>query len=477
MHYSITQNAKDRACLVIGILKDAPLPSFTKDLDLELIKTLATRLKEPGDALWQSQMGVGSLLLIQCGHAEQFDAAAFYKRIAEISDDLVKQRVNSACIYLPEVNQRSSAWHAEHLLLGFNHNLYRFQEFKSSKKALTLQKITFLIDPSLQSHIDQAALIAEGINTARRLADTPANICTPQYLAQTAQALEQISNQIKVKILEKDDMQELGMGALLAVAQGSTQAPKLIEIQYQGAGDAAPIVLIGKGITFDSGGISLKPPLGMEEMKFDMAGAASVLGTLKACALLKLPLNVVGLMACAENMPSGTAIKPGDVVTSMAGKTIEIVNTDAEGRLVLADALTYAKRFKPKFVLDIATLTGAMIISLGHINTGFMTTDELLAKTLRDAALDSHDRAWRLPLEAAYQDVLDSPVADLVNSPADRAAGSITAACFLSRFAEDFRWAHLDIAGSAWVSGKNRQATGRPVPLLITVLRHAALAR
>lgn len=477
MHYSITQNAKDRECLVIGLLNDAPLPSFSKDLDYELIKVLAERLKEPGDSLWQSQMGAGSLLLIQCGKSDKFDATAFYKRIADISNALLKQHISNASIYLPDVAGRTPAWQAEHMLLGFDSHCYCFQELKSKKNPLSLQKIAFLISPTLQPSLDAAMAIAQGVSTARRLADLPANICTPSYLAEAALELQALSSQIKVQVLDTEAMQKLGMGALLAVSQGSIQAPKLIEIQYQGGDDRAPIVLIGKGITFDSGGISLKPPAGMEEMKFDMGGAASVLGTLKACALLKLPINVIGIMACAENMPSGMAIKPGDVVTSMSGQTIEIVNTDAEGRLVLADALTYAKRFKPQFVIDIATLTGAMIIALGHLNTGFMTADEPLAKALNDAAHDSHDKAWRLPLDAGYQDVLESPVADLVNSPADRAAGSITAACFLSRFAEDLRWAHLDIAGTAWVSGKNRQATGRPVPLLTTVLRHVAHTR
>jgi leucyl aminopeptidase len=246
-------------------------------------------------------------------------------------------------------------------------------------------------------------------------------------------------------------------------------------MQYHGHKDKAkaPIVLVGKGVTFDSGGISLKPPAGMEEMKYDMAGAARVLGTLKACALLKLPVNVVGLIPTTENMPSGKATKPGDIVTSMSGQTVEIVNTDAEGRLILSDALTYAERFKPEFVIDIATLTGAIIIALGHETTGLFTTDDKLAETILTAAEEAEDAAWRLPLLDIYQDAIDSPIADMANSTADRSAGSVTAACFLSRYTKKYRWAHLDIAGTAWVSGKKRNATGRPVPLLLQILTDA----
>jgi leucyl aminopeptidase len=269
------------------------------------------------------------------------------------------------------------------------------------------------------------------------------------------------------------------MGSLLGVGQGSVRGSRIVVMKWMGAKDkkSAPVALIGKGVTFDAGGISLKPSANMNEMKYDMAGAASVLGTIKACALLKLPINVIGLLACAENMPSGSAVKPGDIVTSLSGQTIEIINTDAEGRLVLADALTYAERFKPSLVIDIATLTGAVIVGLGHVVTGFMTKDDDLAELIQKAATDSEDKAWRLPLDDAYQEALDSPIADMVNSTFDRSAGSITAGCFLSRFTKKFRWAHLDIAGTAWVSGKNRSATGRPVPLLVQLLCQIADAR
>jgi len=296
-------------------------------------------------------------------------------------------------------------------------------------------------------------------------------------MATRAVALAKTDDSLSTRVLDREDMRALGMGAFLAISQGSPEPPKLIEIQYRGAGDEAPVVLVGKGVTFDSGGISLKPPAGMHEMKYDMAGAASVLGAVKACALMKLPINLVGLLACTENMPNGEATKPGDVVTSMLGKTIEITNTDAEGRMVLADTLTYAEQFKPRFVLDIATLTGAILIALGRWASGFMTEDEDLANTLEQAAIESNDPVWRMPLDESFQSALESPVADMINASLDREAGSVTAACFLSHFTKKFRWAHLDIAGTAWNTGKKHDATGRPVPLLMAVLREAARAR
>jgi leucyl aminopeptidase len=267
------------------------------------------------------------------------------------------------------------------------------------------------------------------------------------------------------------------MGILLAVAQGSDQPPRLIDIQYKGHKDAKPIILVGKGITFDSGGLSIKPANAMDEMKYDMSGAASVLGTIKACALLKLPVNIIGLIASAENLVSGAAVKPGDIITSMSGQTVEIINTDAEGRLVLADALTYAEQYDPEFVIDIATLTGAIIVALGSIASGYMTKDDELATLIETAAKESQDKVWRMPLDDAYQEALDSPLADMINAGFDRSAGSITAACFLSRFTEKYRWAHIDIAGTAWISGKKRNATGRPVPLLTQLIRHVAQSR
>ncbi|HEY6610498.1 MAG TPA: leucyl aminopeptidase, partial [Pseudomonas sp.] len=276
---------------------------------------------------------------------------------------------------------------------------------------------------------------------------------------------------LEVEVLNEKKLKELGMGAFLAVAQGSEQPPRLIVLNYQGGKkDAQPQVLVGKGITFDTGGISLKPGLGMDEMKYDMCGAASVLGTFRALVELQLPINVVGLLACAENMPSGGATRPGDIVTTMSGQTVEILNTDAEGRLVLCDTLTYAERFKPQAVIDVATLTGACIVALGSHTSGLLGNNDALIKQILKAGEHAGDRAWQLPLFDEYQEQLDSPFADIANIGGPK-AGTITAACFLSRFAKQFHWAHLDIAGTAWISGgKDKGATGRPVPLLTQYL-------
>jgi leucyl aminopeptidase len=304
----------------------------------------------------------------------------------------------------------------------------------------------------------------------------PSNICTPAYLAEQALGMAKTHN-LKCEVLEQKDMEKLGMGSLLSVTRGSAQPPKLIVLHHDGAakGDK-PVALVGKGITFDTGGISLKPAPEMDEMKYDMCGAASVLGTFKALAQMRLPLNVVGIIPTCENMPGGTATKPGDVVTSMSGQTIEILNTDAEGRLILCDALTYAERFEPDTVVDIATLTGACVIALGHVAHGLFANDDGLARELLAAGDAAYDRAWQMPLWDDYQEQLRTNFADMANI-GGRPAGSVTAACFLSRFTKKFRWAHLDIAGTAWKSGKEKGATGRPVPLLFQFLVHRAAAR
>ena len=317
--------------------------------------------------------------------------------------------------------------------------------------------------------MEQGARTGAGINFARELANLPGNHCTPEHLAREARKLARGSDNTTCKVLNEKAMAELGMHSLLSVSAGSAQPARLIVLDYQGGKrGAAPHVLVGKGITFDSGGISLKPGAKMDEMKFDMSGAASVLGTLKAVIDLQLPLNVVGIVAAAENMPSGTATKPGDVLTSMAGITIEVLNTDAEGRLVLCDALTYAARFKPASVVDVATLTGACVVALGSHASGLYANDEELAEALLAAGVEAHDRAWRLPLWDDYQKQLDSNFADVANIGGP-GAGSVTAACFLARFTKDYRWAHLDIAGAAWNSSP-KGATGRPVGLLTRYL-------
>ena len=304
---------------------------------------------------------------------------------------------------------------------------------------------------------------------AKDLGNLPGNVCTPTYLADQARALAK-EHSLSVQVLERQDMEKLGMGSFLSVAKGSDEPPKFIILQHKGGSKKdKPVVLVGKGITFDSGGISLKPGADMDEMKYDMSGAASVLGALKAAAMLSLPLNVVGLIPTCENLPSGRANKPGDIVTSMSGQTIEILNTDAEGRLILCDALTYAERYEPAAVVDIATLTGACVIALGHVATGVMANNDALARELIHAGETAYDRCWQLPLWDDYQEQLKSNFADMANI-GGRPAGTITAACFLSRFTKKYDWAHLDIAGTAWKSGKDKGSTGRPVPLLVHFL-------
>jgi leucyl aminopeptidase len=308
---------------------------------------------------------------------------------------------------------------------------------------------------------------------AKDLGNLPPNVCTPAYLAEQAQAIAQ-THGLGCEVLERADMEALGMGALLAVAQGSVQPPKLIVLTHRGgAAEAAPVVLIGKGITFDTGGISLKPAAEMDEMKFDMSGAGSVLGAVRALAGMKAPVNVIGVIPTCENMPGGHATKPGDIVTTMSGQTVEILNTDAEGRLLLCDAMTYAERFKPDVVVDIATLTGACVVALGHVASGLFSNDQKLADEVREAADDAWDRVWQLPLWEDYQEQLRSNFADFANV-GGRPGGAITAASFLARFTRNLRWAHLDVAGTAWRSGREKGSTGRPVPLLVRyVLRHA----
>jgi len=332
------------------------------------------------------------------------------------------------------------------------------------------QKIEVIENIAIQSSNDnaheltQGHAIASGMSLARHLGDLPSNICTPTFLADTAQSLAKEFN-LECEVLEEADMSKLGMDSLLSVSKGSIEPPKLISLSYVGNGDAKPIVLVGKGVTFDSGGISLKPGAGMDEMKYDMCGAASVLGTMRAIAQIQPKINLTIVVPTVENMPAHNASKPGDVVTSMSGQTIEILNTDAEGRLILCDALTYVEKFNPKVVIDTATLTGAVIVALGKHHCGLMANDQDLADDLIAAGKSSLDTAWQLPLDDEYDELLKSNFADMGNI-GGREAGSVTAACFLARYTQNYRWAHLDIAGTAWVSGAKKGATGRPVPLL-----------
>ena len=356
---------------------------------------------------------------------------------------------------------------------------YRFgvrqpaMKFKAKDKADAFKQLIFAGNDScakeLKAAVEQGIAMVEGMNLAKDLGNLPPNICTPTYLGKTAQGLSKKTG-LKVEVLGRKQIEALGMGSFLSVAKGSDTPPQFIVMRHQGgkAGEA-PIVLVGKGITFDTGGISLKPGEAMDEMKYDMCGAASVIGTMYAASLMKLKKNVIGVIPTCENMPSGQATRPGDIVKSMSGQTIEILNTDAEGRLILCDALTYVERFKPAAVIDIATLTGACIIALGHVHSGLFSEDESLVNELTKAGHASLDTVWRLPLDAAYHEQLKSNFADVANI-GGRPAGSVTAACFLSRFTEKYKWAHLDIAGTAWKSGAAKGSTGRPVPLLVNFL-------
>ncbi|TLX56686.1 leucyl aminopeptidase [Stutzerimonas nosocomialis] len=353
---------------------------------------------------------------------------------------------------------------------------YVFDRYKSKKaEPSSLGKITLLCHKTDQASVERAAAqgaaIAAGMAYARDLGNLPPNVCHPSFMAEEARQLGKAYKGLKVEILDENKLRALGAGAFLAVSQGSEQPPRLIVLQYNGGkkGDK-PYALVGKGITFDTGGISIKPSPNMDEMKYDMCGAASVLGTFRTLLELQLPINVVGLLACAENMPSGRATRPGDIVTTMSGQTVEILNTDAEGRLVLCDTLTYAERFQPQAVIDVATLTGACIVALGSNTSGLMGNNDELIRQLLSAGERADDRAWQLPLFEEYQEQLDSPFADFANIGGPK-AGTITAGCFLSRFAKQYAWAHLDIAGTAWTSGgKEKGGTGRPVPLLTQYL-------
>lgn len=348
--------------------------------------------------------------------------------------------------------------------------VYRFDTFKKDTKPIKLEQVNYYTSQEVNEYLIKAEAIVYGMNICKDLGNAPGNVCTPSYLASTAARIAENVG-ASARIMSTAELQEMGMNALLAVAQGSTAGAYLIELQYHGApeSDEKPVVLVGKGITFDSGGISLKPGAAMDEMKFDMCGAASVIGAFAAAAKLKLPLNLVAVIPTCENMPSGNAVKPGDVVKAMNGLSIEVLNTDAEGRLILCDALTYAERFQPKAVIDLATLTGACIIALGHVAQGVLGNNQPLIEQLLEAANNINDKTWQLPLFDEYKEQLKSNFADLQNI-GGRPAGTITAAAFLSYFTKSYSWAHLDIAGTAWHSGSNKGATGRPVPLLVEYL-------
>lgn len=486
MDFTIKNSSPDKqrsACSVVGVFESRKLSPQAEIINKNSKGYIAELIKK-GDM--DGKLGSTLLLhhvpnslsdrvlLIGLGKEKEFNEKQYQTAIRTAVKKVKETGAGDAVIYLTDIpmGKRDVNWQVEQAVLIASASNYRFDKLKSNPKAPqeSLKKLAFNLSRKADANIAEKALvqavaIAEGINFTKDLGNLPGNVCTPTFLAQQAVKLGK-DYKLKVEVLEQAQMQKLGMGSLLAVSKGSRQPPKLIVIKHNGADrKSKPVVLVGKGITFDTGGISIKPAGEMDEMKFDMCGAASVLGTMKAIAMLKLKLNVIGVIPTCENMPDGNATRPGDVVRSMSGQTIEILNTDAEGRLILCDALTYAERFEPAAVVDIATLTGACVIALGHVVSGLLSNQDKLARQLIDAGEEAYDRVWQLPLYDDYQDQLKSNFADMANI-GGRAGGTITAACFLSRYTKAYDWAHLDIAGTAWKSGGEKGATGRPVGLL-----------
>ncbi len=494
MEFSIKSGSPEKqrtACVVVGVFEHRKL-SLAADLMDRISGFYISDILRRGDM--DGKLGSTLLLhnipntlcdrvlLVGLGKERDFRDKEYREAVAAAIKTLNATGSTEAALYLTElpVKKRELAWKVEQAVLMAMESVYRFDRLKSKQEEQRrpLKRMMMSVPRRNELGIGEAAMsqglaIARGMILAKDLANLPGNICTPTHIAEQAQELAKIQG-LKIEVLEQKDLEELKMGSFLSVAKGSRQPPKLIVLQYSGAGkNHKPVVLVGKGITFDAGGISLKPAAEMDEMKYDMCGAASVLGAFQAIAELKLPLNVVGIIPTCENLPDGNANKPGDVVTSMSGQTIEVLNTDAEGRLILCDALTYAAKFEPAAVVDIATLTGACVIALGHQASGLLANHDSLARELMHAGEYTYDRAWQLPLWDEYQEQLKSNFADIANI-GGRAGGTITAACFLSRFTKDYEWAHLDIAGTAWKSGKEKGATGRPVPLLVHFLLNRA---
>ena len=528
--------SKDAACLVVlvddkkNIVAESALSDYQTRIE-QLIEVShfsgsACETVEDyalaGDKKTTKQNPV-QLLLVGVGNLDKLNQSGLQK-IANTIYQSTQKRVDSITVALGDALEENQFGQ---FALSFLAASYRFDKYKSEQKTPVLTDIYLLADNSLQDSLVFAEAVFKGQSLTRDVANEPGNICFPAYMAEQAQALAKTyPDLLKVTVLGEDEMSALGMNCFLAVAQGSTKEGKLVLMEYQGksafsanagkasvnsakvtgglkaltdklptklpskkaskktdknndtstqmTNDDAPIVLVGKGVTFDSGGISIKPGAAMDEMKFDMGGSASVLGTIKALCEARLPINVVGALACAENMPSGDATRPGDIVKAMNGKSVEILNTDAEGRLVLADTLCYVQRYNPKAIIDVATLTGACVVALGHVRSAVFSNDEDVLFDLENASNLSGDLIWHMPMDDEYQAQLDSPIADMQNI-GGKGAGAVTAACFLSRFVEEGQaWAHLDIAGTAWNSGANKAATGRPVPLFMQYLKNSA---
>ena len=486
MNHSIVSNLSaeqaESDCLIVAVYQDKQLSTAASALDnasngaLSAVLAFGEFTGKSGDSqLLYKLAGVTAerVLMIGCGEQSQFDVFGLRSATKAAASKLANQSVATMTSFLGDdlLADNSANTVIMQSVLGAADSQYKFTKHKSeAPQAIPEQHLQIAFSSAIDSSdeaLNQADAVAQGCELSRDLSNQPGNICTPTYLAETALSMANDFANLEVEVLEEADMEKLGMGSFLSVSQGSDQPGKMVILKYNGAGDDSdPVALVGKGVTFDTGGISLKPGASMDEMKFDMVGSASVMGTIKAIAEMKLPLNVVGVLAAAENMPSARATRPGDIVTSMAGKTIEVLNTDAEGRLVLCDALTYVGKYKPTLVIDIATLTGACIVALGHEICAVLANDQSLADELMASGNKVGDQAWQLPMNDDYQKQLKSAHADIGNI-GGKSAGTITAACFLGHFTNDYRWAHLDIAGTAW---NGKEATGRPVPLLTQFL-------
>lgn len=478
-------------CLVVGVYEDGRMTPSARAVDRATGGTVSDLLSQQGaagkaetlHALYRpAGLKAARLVLAGFGKAGGVGENDFLKTLRQVAQTLHKDSTVTAALAGSEVRVtgRNAQWNARQAALTFENAAYVFQETKPSVKppAIPLESVSMISSAAnragIRKAVSQGAAIASGMVWTRQLGDLPPNLCTPSYLARQARSLIREDSRFSVKSLGRRELEKRNMGAFLAVAQGSAEEPQLIVVEYRGRSRAkAPIALVGKGVTFDTGGISIKPSSAMDEMKFDMCGAGSVLGTLKAAAALNLPQHLVGIIPATENMPGGRATRPGDVVATASGQTVEILNTDAEGRLILCDALHYALGFKPRLIIDIATLTGACLHALGKHASGLFTHQAAVERQLVAAGRESWDRVWPLPLWDDYQPELDSNFADIANI-GGRHAGATTAACFLSRFVGETPWAHLDIAGTAWNTGKSKGATGRPVPLLTHFLMQDA---
>lgn len=487
MEFSIKSTRPEQLntdCLLVGIFEDGQLSPLAKALDAVCDQAITAALKsgdiegKSGNTLILRQLpGIvaARIMLVGLGTVEALSGktlrTAYRAAIKALPAGVTALATDFATLDIQSFSVQHAAAALAEVTLDSTYKVNAVKEKAGTPHPL--QHVTLLVNEAdmaaAHTGAQQGQCIGLGMATAKDLGNLPPNICTPSYLGKHAEEMAKAYG-FTVEVLEQAAIEKLNMGSFLGVTRGSEEAPRFIVMQHlQGQPSQKPVVLVGKGITFDTGGISLKPGADMDEMKYDMCGAASVLGVFKALGELKLPLNVVGLIPTCENMPSGRATKPGDILTSMSGQTIEVLNTDAEGRLILCDALTYAERFEPSAVIDIATLTGACVIALGHHLSGLFANDDALAAALLEAGERANDRAWHMPMLEEYQSQLDSNFADIANI-GGRAAGSVTAACFLSRFTKKYTWAHLDIAGTAWKSGKEKGGTGRPVPLLVNYL-------